>query len=1012
MHKGTALKKKEHNVSVFKRMTLLYVLVIILDGFVLLTLLFTGGTFTRMHENSLSILAEVTRNKYQILENKLTTWSRLEALNKEVDGIISKTLKEKGKSYEDMIQDAQLNAELVLSCADSIVTHQCNLDISGVFLVLNGRGIPGDDNSYAGMYIQDSNPGNATVISNTMRLLRGLPPLSRATGLTLDSFWKAAFTFPGGAENPANDYFYKPLEAYQNQKTSAVMHSGYWSYCFQMDQNDNIPIFTYSLPLVNAQGEAYGVLGVKLDTRYISSVINNGQYSDRSSQNGYFLGVSVDGGKSYQNVLTTGAFFLRNFYKDSIMTPLSIHHKGSESFVTLKADKSGADLVGAIYPLSLYSRNTVFSNEQWALIGMQESDKLFALENDVSEIVLIVIAVGIVLGIFIALIAARNLSKPITALVGQLKRQGSSTPQALEHTGFTEVDMLADTISELNRSLVEDASRISKIITLSGLPVGAFEKRKDQPSVFCSDGFFTLMDCHELRNENSTIPQKQFQELMEMRMIALPEESNDTFLLKGISEVRYLRLRLLKDEKGIFGTILNVTNEVKERRRIEHERDYDLLTNIFNRRAFEAKAAELFSGDQSALGKASALMMMDLDNLKALNDAYGHDCGDLYIRTFAKGLDDMRSERCLVARRSGDEFYMLYYGYSSQDEIRKIIHAGWERLMSETFALPDGTEYKIRASAGIAWFPADAMELSKLVHYADYAMYRVKNAAKGSAEEFNSKDYDISGYLFNGSRALNRLLEERLVKYVLQPIVSAKDGSVMGYEMLMRPQVAELTSPDAVLHLAKEQGKLYPVEYLTWKEALGKACELRRKGELPCGMKVFINSIASQVLTHEDENEMIEQYGELYGDLVIEITEGEQNSEDKMRHKLENVSRLGVTLAIDDFGTGYNSDTSLITINASYIKLDIAFVKNVDTEPNKSALIANVIQYAIKRNIAVIAEGVETQTEMEMLASLGVDYYQGYYIARPAFAPPVPSEEVVAAIQSAAQKRGGCCTRR
>ncbi|MEG0125892.1 MAG: GGDEF domain-containing phosphodiesterase, partial [Clostridia bacterium] len=367
---------------------------------------------------------------------------------------------------------------------------------------------------------------------------------------------------------------------------------------------------------------------------------------------------------------------------------------------------------------------------------------------------------------------------------------------------------------------------------------------------------------------------------------------------------------------------------------------------------------------------------------------------------------------CLVARRSGDEFYMLYYGYSSQDEIRKIIHAGWERLMSETFALPDGTEYKIRASAGIAWFPADAMELSKLVHYADYAMYRVKNAAKGSAEEFNSKDYDISGYLFNGSRALNRLLEERLVKYVLQPIVSAKDGSVMGYEMLMRPQVAELTSPDAVLHLAKEQGKLYPVEYLTWKEALGKACELRRKGELPCGMKVFINSIASQVLTHEDENEMIEQYGELYGDLVIEITEGEQNSEDKMRHKLENVSRLGVTLAIDDFGTGYNSDTSLITINASYIKLDIAFVKNVDKEPNKSALIANVIQYAIKRNIAVIAEGVETQAEMEMLASLGVDYYQGYYIARPAFAPPVPSEEVVAAIQSAAQKRGGCCTRR
>lgn len=137
---------------------------------------------------------------------------------------------------------------------------------------------------------------------------------------------------------------------------------------------------------------------------------------------------------------------------------------------------------------------------------------------------------------------------------------------------------------------------------------------------------------------------------------------------------------------------------------------------------------------------------------------------------------------------------------------------------------------------------------------------------------------------------------------------------------------------------------------------------------------------------------------------MLEITENEQSCDDASGRKLANIRRYGGQIAIDDFGTGYNSDVSLIAIDATYVKLDMSFIRNADREPNKRALIAAVVQYARRRNIGVIAEGVETREEMEALCRLGVGYYQGYYIGRPAYQPEAPTAEVVQAIREASRK--------
>lgn len=994
-------------MSVFWRLVLLFVLVVVLDSALLLSLLFAGGTFEHMHEKSLSILSEVTRNRYQTLQNKMVSWSNLDGLEKEVNAAVAEALRASGCGYEDISEDSALNARLVEACIDLLITHLRTYDVSGAFLALNGIGVPGEPESYPGVYLRDSDPTGHNPSNSDLHMIRGLPPLSRQTGITLDSYWQASFRFDEGQEG---SFFFKPLEAYAVREEGESKYYGYWSGRFFIHEEDNTPVFTYSRPLIGADGKAYGVLGVELDAAYVASILNNGEYGERSSRTFYFLGVTEDGGASYRNVLTSGVRFRQNFTEDEGLSPVSRYESNGASYVSLTSAKSGEELMGAVNELALYSPNTAFSGQQWALIGLQSKNTLFELENDFEGIIQIVIVLGLLLGIAIAVVAARSISRPISALVAQLRRTEHGA-QPLEPTGIAEVDVLADTISDLNRRLVEDASRISKIISLSGLPIGAFEKHGEQDEVFCSDGFFSLLCCQELYSENNRIPVDTFDRLMAERIGGKPDEGEDIFLVKGVTVTRYVRVRLLRDMAGVTGTLIDVTEEVEKRRRIEHDRDFDLLTNIYNRRAFEEKAGAMFAKERESLAPVSALVMMDLDNLKAVNDSYGHDYGDLYIRTFAEGLELLRGRRCMMARRSGDEFYLLYYGYQSKEEIRKVVREGWKRLMRQTCPMPDGTRYKLRASAGIAWYPDDSEEFTQLVHYADFAMYRVKNAVKGSLVEFSGKDYSEAGYLFNGSQALDRLLDERLVRYMFQPIVSAEDGGVMGYEMLMRPMVSELPTPTAVLNLAKEQGKLYRVERLTWDVALAAARGFRETGALLPGTKLFINSIASQVMTAEDERRLQEEFGDMYGDMVLEITEGERNNDEYMNHKLENVKRFGGQIAIDDFGTGYNSDATLITIDAEYVKLDISFVRNVNQEPNKRALITNVVQYARKRGILVIAEGVETREEMETLARIGVQYYQGYYVARPAYVPPVPSDKVTSEIQEMYEKyknrRGG-----
>lgn len=446
----------------------------------------------------------------------------------------------------------------------------------------------------------------------------------------------------------------------------------------------------------------------------------------------------------------------------------------------------------------------------------------------------------------------------------------------------------------------------------------------------------------------------------------------------------------------------NYKAAVAERSRIEHERDYDALTGLYSRQALFRVCGELFEKPQKL--HHAALIMTDLDNLKTINDTYGHDWGDVYLRQTAHSLQQGAPSGTVVARLSGDEFLLLFYGYETQAALRKDIGKLEESFAESSATLPDGQTLHIRISGGVAWYPEDAQDLNTLKKYADFAMYEVKHSTKGEVREFNMEHYQAEAYAMEQRSDFETLIRERKVDYHFQPIASAHDGRVVAYEALMRPQLATLRSPLTVMELASKMGRIYDIEKLTMFRASECYEALEAEGRVEPDARMFVNSIASVSLTDEDWADFAAKHKALLPKLVVEITEEEQMDERELERKRHAPGAAGI-FALDDYGSGYSNGNSLLTIAPRYVKVDIAIIRHIDTDHDKQQFLKTLIDYARPRGILVLAEGVETPAELRKVLEMGVDLLQGYCLARPAAEPVAISEESLRIIREMADHR-------
>ncbi len=441
----------------------------------------------------------------------------------------------------------------------------------------------------------------------------------------------------------------------------------------------------------------------------------------------------------------------------------------------------------------------------------------------------------------------------------------------------------------------------------------------------------------------------------------------------------------------------NLAATALERIRIEHERDYDILTGLYNRQAFQRVCNELFAN--SGQLKHAALVMMDLDNLKHINDTYGHDLGDQYLHQTGQCLLTSTPPGTLCCRLSGDEFLLLFYGYESQEAIRLKLDRLRASLAHSVSTLPNGSDLHISVSGGVAWYPEDSTHYETLKKYADFAMYQVKHSEKGHLFEFDLEQYNQEAQALQARSEFEQMVRNEQVTYFFQPIYETRHGRVVAYEALMRvSDLTTISSPATVMKLANEMGRLYDIERLTFFKASERFEWLRTNSLVRKDALLFINSIASVSLSDDDWSQYISSYSHLARQLVVEITEEEQLDPDALERKRNFPGSSGV-FALDDYGSGYSNGSSLLTLAPRYVKVDISIIRNINTDTDKQRFLTSLIEYARPYGIKVLAEGVETLDELRTVLALGVDLLQGYCLARPAALPPDIAPDALEVIQ-------------
>ncbi|MEG2144347.1 MAG: GGDEF and EAL domain-containing protein [Oscillospiraceae bacterium] len=606
------------------------------------------------------------------------------------------------------------------------------------------------------------------------------------------------------------------------------------------------------------------------------------------------------------------------------------------------------------------------------------------------------------IGIAMSFILGKNITQPITKLVSQLKASNPNKKISLNKIGVTEIDELSNSIEELSDRVFDAQKRISQIIAMTEVPVGYFEYFKESEEVFCTESLADILGWDSLNHRDNYLAFNEFKS--KMSLLAKYKISDEPCIL-NLENKKWLKLITFTEGDRIVGTLSDITRETLEKKHTEYERDYDVMTGTLNRTAFSQKAMELFHEGSDTL-KTSAIIMADLDNLKYTNDNFGHEVGDLYIKTFANLLKDLNYKNGLVSRRSGDEFYILLYGFSSKEDVMEVINSFWHELEIAKVKISATVEIKVRASAGIAWYPDDSKDFGELLSYADFAMYTVKNSVKGTYRIFNMESYSENAVVYKGQEELNKLIENNLVRYAFQPIVRASDASIYGYEMLMRPVLPFFSNVTEVIRTAKYQNKMGEIERLTWYSALSTAFQKFDDNDIDKDIKVFINSIADQILKPDDVAYITEEYGDFLNRVVLEFTEDTRADTEYSNEKRKIVKKWKGMLAIDDFGSGYNNEKNLIDELPHIIKLDIILVRNIDSDKNRKSLVENMIRFAKDRGILVLSEGVETKEEMETLVNMGVDLMQGYYFGKPEFIPQKIEEEKILLVKEINKNKG------
>ena len=993
-------KKDNKKSGIFLKIFIPMLILVMLQLSIFLTVSLISGEFTYIREYAYNMLVEKTENRKNYIENELQQKMALVLdTSDDINDTVESILKEENASIEDITTNKELNKKIFDQSVEKLIYLLRTDAVNDAFIVLDTGTLYDEDNiSYkGGLMIRDLDPTNNTLNNNKDLLMEfGSSAISQKYNITLDTEWSSKLRVDYTSEN--YDFFFQTIKLAKLNPTEDISNLANWTK-FSKISNYGEASMKYTVPLIDSNNNVYGILGIGImENMILKKLPSNDLFNENAC---YILAYNTDKSNKYATLLHSGAIFTRLVSQYDTINCSNITNDQDIFEITTNPDITA---IGNVQPISLYNENSLYYNQNWVLISLADKIKVLKIYETVIDSFVIASIISLLTGIFILIFISKQISTPISNIIDTLNNKNNYEKNKIikfNSTNILEIDRLTDAITDLQINVKQSASRVSKIISMTDIEMGVFAWDYYVDNVFISESLITLLHFNDLPQQDTYITFNQF-----MKYLSKSSHSNNIIdpivkiknspnlddinindvinfsMGSGINK-RYFKLTMTQDDSNILGVIQDITSVTLERQKIEYERDYDLTTGLLNRRAYYKKIEQLFTNPSEL--KVSAFIMWDLDNLKYVNDTYGHDFGDDYIKTGANVFKQFKNYNGVVARMSGDEFNVFLSGYNSKEEIMEIVNKVRDNLLSSYCLLSDGTHFKIRASGGISFYPYDSKAYDMLIKYADFAMYTIKHSTKGALAQFDMSTYNKDSILITGIEEMNRIIDEHSIKYAFQSIVSAKTGEIYGYEALMRPQSTVLKSPLELLRIAKASSKLYKIEHLTWIESLKSFHQQIKQGKAPKNSKIFLNSISNCIISPDDIRYINRVYKDILPNLVMEILESEQSNMDFMKIKLNLMKYWQAKIALDDFGSGYNNELALITFSPNIIKIDRSIISGCDNDANRQNIITNLIQIAKAKNVLVLAEGVETFEELKTVIDCGVDLIQGYYIGRPLF---------------------------
>jgi diguanylate cyclase (GGDEF)-like protein/PAS domain S-box-containing protein len=637
-------------------------------------------------------------------------------------------------------------------------------------------------------------------------------------------------------------------------------------------------------------------------------------------------------------------------------------------------------------------------------------------ENIINRLIQVSVfsAITLILSIFLALFFATKLQETVTH---PLRLLASTIRNILQKNDFSirarkqhddELGHLADIFNELlskieidHNALKSSEERFRKLTALS--PVGIFQVGPEGEITYVNQRWREINQITEeepkLAKWFTNIHPEDSQPLNALwdKLITEHEDiASEIRLINNNGSISwvYIQATSLHSNNGkligFLGSLSDISELKKAQVQMENLAFYDPLTGLSNRRLFKNRLDTAVKSVQRS-DTSIALLFLDLDQFKRVNDSLGHDVGDSLLKEIARRLDQNVRENDTVSRIGGDEFTILLTDINNTNDVR-IVAEKILRSLSRPFML-NSQEIISTASIGITLTPEDSIDSNTLMKNADLAMYRAKELGRNNFQFFCE---DMNTNILHNleiEKELHIAIKRNQFVLMYQPKIALIDNSISGVETLVRWSHPEkgLIAPDAFIPIAEETGQIIKIGAWVLEHSCHEMGSLIREGLMPQDSKVAVNLSAKQFSDPGLLQTVLDILVQSKIDplnLELEITESIIMDDVEAAIKImESIKSRGIHLAIDDFGTGYSSLAYLKLFPIDVLKVDRSFVMDIPNDKTDMAITSAVIAMAHKLSMRVVAEGIETQEQLDFLRDNDCDDGQGYLLSRPLTLP-------------------------